>query len=126
MNKRRSRVLLVGEDKLMRDKLKSILAANEFAVAGEATDGKTAIEFCRRVMPDVVCLDVNLPGDGGLETLKALRRHHPAAPVVMINADASLNAVRDAVSHGAAGYIIKPFSEGNVVNTLKRISLRAQ
>lgn len=115
------RILVVDDDTLMREVLKAILRAEGFAVAGEAKEGRGAIVQTARLLPDAVCLDVNMPELSGLETLKILRDKFPDIPVVMVTGDASMTTVREAVSFGAAGYIIKPFNAGRVGDTLRAV-----
>jgi two-component system chemotaxis response regulator CheY len=107
-------VLVVDDDTLMREVLKAILWEEGFEVVGEAKEGQAALSQLGRLSPDVVCLDVNMPGMSGLEVLKAIQTVAPATKVVMVTGDASMGTVREAVSHGAAGYIIKPFKAGRV------------
>ena len=113
------RVLVVDDDMLMREVLKAILRSEGFTVAGEATDGQGGLVLVERLRPDAVCLDVNMPGISGLDTLKILRDKFPEVRVVMITGDASTSTVRDAVSLGAVGYIIKPFNAGRVADALR-------
>lgn len=113
------RVLVVDDDKLMRDLLKAILNNEGFTVVGEARDGEAALAACEKAFPDVVCLDVNMPGMSGIEVLKGIRQQLPQTHVVMVTGDASLATVRNAVSHGASGYIIKPFNARRVGDTLR-------
>lgn len=113
------RVLVVDDDTLMREILKAILRSEGFKVAGEAKDGQSGIEQVERLRPDAVCLDVNMPGISGLDTLKILREKYPQVRVVMITGDASMATVREAVGFGAVGYIIKPFNAGRVADSLK-------
>lgn len=119
MNKQNIRVVVVDDDKLMRDVLKAILRDEGYTVAGEAANGEAALALCDKSRPDVVCLDVNMPGMTGLEVLKALRKKHPDTRVVMITGDASMGTVREAVGLGALCYIIKPFNPGRVADALK-------
>lgn len=119
MNKQNIRVLVVDDDKLMREVLKAILRDEGYTVAGEAGNGEAALALCDKSRPDVVCLDVNMPGMSGLDVLKALRKRCPDTKVVMITGDASMGTVREAVGLGALGYIIKPFNVGRVVDSLK-------
>lgn len=118
-------VLVVDDDTLMREVLKAILRGEGYTVAGEAKDGQTCINQVERLKPDAVCLDVNMPGISGLETLRILREKFPSVRVVMITGDASMTTVRDAVSYGATGYIIKPFNALRVAEAL-RAALRPQ
>jgi len=117
--KDKQRVLVVDDDTLMREVLKAILRSEGFSVAGEARDGQAGIALVERLRPDAVCLDVNMPGISGLDTLKILREKFPDVRVVMITGDASMTTVREAVSFGAVGYIIKPFNAGRVADALK-------
>ncbi|MDP2833418.1 MAG: response regulator [Pseudomonadota bacterium] len=117
--KDKQRVLVVDDDTLMREVLKAILRSEGFAVAGEAKDGQAGLAQVERLRPDAVCLDVNMPGISGLDTLKILRDKFPEVRVVMITGDASMATVREAVSFGAVGYIIKPFNASRVADALK-------
>ena len=116
--KKKRRVLIVDDDMLMREVLKAILRDEGFFVAGEAKDGPTGLTQVERLLPDAVCLDVNMPGISGLDTLKILREKYPGVRVVVITGDATLSTIREAVSFGASGYIIKPFNAGRVADAL--------
>jgi len=118
-DEKKQRVLVVDDDTLMREVLKAILRSEGFAVAGEAMDGRAGIAQVEHRRPDAVCLDVNMPGISGLDTLKILREKFPGVRVVMITGDASMATVREAVSFGAVGYIIKPFNAGRVGDALR-------
>lgn len=109
-----SKVLVVDDDNLMREVLKAILREEGFSVVGEARDGQGALTQLGKLNPDVVCLDVNMPGMSGLDVLKAIQSAAPDTKVIMVTGDASMTTVREAVSYGAAGYIIKPFKAGRV------------
>lgn len=113
-NDKSPNVLVVDDDTLMREVLKALLREDGFTVVGEARDGQGALSQLGKLNPDVVCLDVNMPGMSGLDVLKAMQQAAPDTKVVMITGDASMATVREAVSFGAAGYIIKPFKAGRV------------
>lgn len=113
------RTLVVDDDTLMRELLKAILRDEGYQVIGEAKDGAAAVAACEKNPPDLVCLDVNMPGMSGIDTLRALRGIHDDLCVVMVTGDSSLSTVREAVSYGAAGYIIKPFTHARVADALK-------
>lgn len=116
---RKPRVLVVDDDTLMREVLKAILRAEGFCVIGEAREGQYALGMAGRLKPDVLCLDVNMPGMSGLDVLKEVQQVAPDCKVVMITGDASMATVREAVSYGAAGYIIKPFNQVRVGEALR-------
>ncbi len=119
-----TRVLVVDDDTLMREVLKALLREEGFVVAGEARDGQGALIQIERTRPDLVCLDVNMPGMSGLDVLKIVKSRAKDCRVVMITGDASMTTVREAVGLGAVGYIVKPFKAGRVGAAL-RAALRA-
>lgn len=110
--------VIVDDDANLRALLRVILHAEGWAVTGEAGNGEQAIEQCKALRPDVVCLDVMMPGMSGLEVLNVLHQEVPESRVVMITSDASMNTVREAIGHGAAGYIVKPFNAKRVGDAL--------
>ncbi|MBI5936383.1 MAG: response regulator [Betaproteobacteria bacterium] len=110
--------LLVDDDASIRSLLRVILRSEGWAVVGEAPNGKQAIEQCKALNPDVVCLDMIMPGMSGLEVLEVLHEEVPESRVVMVSSDASMNTVCEALGHGAAGYIVKPFNAKRVGDTL--------
>jgi len=113
------RVLVVDDDTLMRELLKALLRDEGFTVAGEAKDGQSALALVERIRPDLVCLDVNMPGMSGIDVLKAIKARHEFCRVVMITGDASMATVREAVGFGAVGFIVKPFKAGRVGAALR-------
>lgn len=111
-------VLVVDDDTMTRSLLKAILRAEKWNIAGEATNGEQAISQCKGVRPDIICLDVMMPGMSGVDTLKELRKECPETKVIMVTADSSMATVREAVGLGALGYIIKPFNAKRVADAL--------
>ena len=122
-DKRTIKVMVVDDDQFMREVLKGILREEGLVCFGEARDGQSALALLDRGVPDLVCLDVNMPGMSGFDVLKAIQVKSPRTRVMVITGDASIDTVRDAVSHGAVGFIIKPFKTGKVVDAL-RVALR--
>lgn len=114
-----ARVLVVDDDMLMREVLKALLRDEGFALAGEAIDGQSALASLERTRPDIVCLDVNMPGLSGIDVLKKIRSSNPEIRVIMITADSTMGTVREAVGFGAMGYIVKPFKAGRVGASLR-------
>lgn len=111
-------VLVVDDDQLLRDTLKIILRAYDFEVCGEAADGEAALSLCRQHHPDVVLLDINMPGMDGLAALHAIRQECPATRVIMISAEATPERVNEAIASGADGFIVKPFHAGRVLGDI--------
>ena len=119
-SKSNARVLVIDDDDMMRSLLRVILREDGFTVVGEAGNGEEGITLCKDLIPDLICLDVNMPGMSGLEALKLMRSQSPSVRVVMVTADASMATVREAVGHGASGYIVKPFNAKRVTDTLRQ------
>ncbi|MBI5331427.1 MAG: response regulator [Betaproteobacteria bacterium] len=113
------RVLVVDDDNLMRQLLKAILNEEGYQVVGEARDGASALPLVDKLRPELVCLDVNMPGLSGVEVLKLIQERVPGTKVVMITGDSSMTTVREVVSYGALGYIIKPFNQARVASAIK-------
>jgi len=102
------RVLIVEDHGLVRAGLRAILDGRPgIAVVGEAADGATALELVGAVRPDVVLLDITMPGLGGLQVLRHLTEQRPAPRVLMLSVHDGDEYVRQSLRLGAAGYLLK-------------------
>ena len=100
------RVLLVDDHRGILERVSEILA-DDFHVAGIATDGTQALDVARRVNPDVIVLDINMPGLGGFETLRALEQDGARAPIIFMSTVGGREHVAEAFRRGGRGYIDK-------------------
>ncbi len=121
MYAKRSRILIVDDNDMMRTLLRGILRAEEFDVVGEARNGSAAVDMCERLKPDIVCLDVMMPEMDGLAALRSIKAAQADIDVVMITANASPDNVKEAMDNGASGFIVKPFNAARVLDTLARV-----
>lgn len=119
MKKNKPSVLIVDDDAVMRFILKGILRDADYEIAGEASSGEAALVACRQFCPDVVLLDIEMPGMNGMEVLHDIRKGFPTIKVIMISASVTQDRVQDAVASGAAGFIVKPFKAGRVLDDIK-------
>ena len=110
-------VLIVDDDESTREMLVMALTEEGYRT-GEAGDGREAIRFLTDQRPDLVLLDVRMPGMTGPELLSLLRRQHPGLPVVLTSADPRL--VHDATHEGAVDVLIKPFDLDQLTDTVAR------
>jgi DNA-binding NarL/FixJ family response regulator len=102
------RLLLADDHAVMRSGLANMLNVNPaFRVVGEADDGAKALELFRRLKPDVVLLDVTMPGLDGIETLRQLRAEHPGARVLMLSSSETEEDIVQSFHAGASGYVTK-------------------
>jgi DNA-binding NarL/FixJ family response regulator len=102
-----TRVLIVDDHPLTRAALTGLLEQNGFKVVAEAEDGGDAIEHARQLQPDLVLLDLLMPGVGGLEALPRLRAAAPDCEVVVLTASGCDDSLLSAIRGGAAGYLLK-------------------
>jgi DNA-binding NarL/FixJ family response regulator len=102
------RVLLVDDHRLVRAGLQSLLeACEDIEVVGSAADGREALDLVGRVEPDVVLMDLSMPGMGGVEATRRLLDAHPGVQVVVLTSFSDQEQVLDAVDAGAVGYLLK-------------------
>jgi two-component system chemotaxis response regulator CheY len=113
MNKR---ILIVDDSFYMRTMLKNMLTDAGYDVVGEAANGAQALEMAMATTPDLITLDVILPDNTGLDVLKGIRQQQPDAKVVMCSAVGQETIVNEAIENGALAYIVKPFSEEQVLD----------
>jgi len=102
-----ARILIVDDHPLTREALSSLLGAHGFDVCGSASDGAQAIVEAARLRPDVVLLDLSMPGLDGLSALPRLREAAPDTEVVVLTASGTEENLLAAIRAGAAGYLLK-------------------
>jgi len=119
---RQIRVLLIEDHFLARVALQSVLAGHsQISVVGEASDGEQGIELYRALRPDVVVLDLRLPGTSGFEVIATLRKGpHPARIVVLSNYRGSEDIYR-ALRSGAKAYLTKDASGEELINAIQSV-----
>lgn len=116
-------VLLVDDHKIMRDGIKAILSrSEEFRVVGEAENGTDAVQFCRRLRPQVVLMDIGLPGLNGVETTQEILRFHPECKIVVLSMYDDENSVMGAIRAGARAFILKRASDMDLLDALRMVA----
>jgi DNA-binding NarL/FixJ family response regulator len=116
-------VLLVDDHKIMRDGIKAILGrANDFRVVGEAETGTDAVQFVKTHKPDMVLMDIGLPGLNGVETTSEILRHHPECRVAILSMYDDEHSVVSAVRAGARAFILKRASDTDLLDALRIVS----
>ncbi len=115
------RVLLVDDHTLFRSGIKSLLQRNEdFEVVGEAGDGLDGIKRARSLNPDVVLLDLHMPGVSGLEAVKVITEEIPKVRVLMLTVSEDAQDLMDALRAGASGYLLKNIETDMLVDAIRR------
>lgn len=101
------RVVLADDHPFYRQGLADLLTRSGIEVVGEAADGQSAIELAQETAPDVVVMDLNMPGISGAEATSRLTERNPAARVLVLSVSAEEVDVTDAILAGAMGYVLK-------------------
>lgn len=109
-------ILLVDDHPLMRRGMRQLLELQEdFHVIGEASNGEEALQSVPDLQPDLILLDNNMPQMNGIETLKRLRQNGYRGTVLMFTVSDAENEVRDAMRHGADGYLLKDMDPDQLI-----------
>jgi len=117
------RVLLVDDHELLRAGLRSRLEGeNGIAVVGEADSAERAVIMARALQPDLILLDLLLPRKSGLDAIPELAEVAPEASVLVVSSQAAPTSVRQALSAGAAGYLPKRSSDGELVTAIRIVA----
>ena len=117
----RIRVLLVDDHTLFRSGVRSLLQRNEdFEVVGEAGDGLEGIKRTRSLRPDVVLLDLHMPGISGLEAVKVIAEEMPEVHVLMLTVSEDAQDLMEALRAGACGYLLKNIETDMLVDALRK------
>jgi len=119
----RVQVLIADDHPVVRQGLKQMLGAEaDLAVAGEASNGHEAIELCERVAWDVAVVDYNMPGRGGVDLVKELRRRYPNRPVLVLSMYPEDQYALRALKAGASGYLTKESATEELVNAIRKVA----
>lgn len=118
-NGRRIRLLLVDDHPVVREGLRSCLAAHpDLHIVGEAASGEEALLKATRLKPDVVLMDINLPGISGLEATGQLRQLMPLVKVLVLTVQEGREYMAQVARHGAHGYILKDTSPDELARAI--------
>lgn len=117
------RILIVDDHDLLREGIRALLEQDPlFQVVGETGDGQEAIRLVRRLRPDVVLMDVNLPGGiGGLEATEAIVADCPEAKVVILTQYENREYIKRAIRIGARGYLLKSSVSAQLKDAIKTV-----
>jgi two-component system, response regulator PdtaR len=117
------RVVVAEDEALIRLDLVEMLREEGYDVVGEAGDGEEAIRLARELRPDLIMMDIKMPGTDGLEAARTIAGER-LAPVVMLTAFSQRELVESARDAGAMAYLVKPFSKTDVVPAIELAASR--
>ena len=113
-------VLIVDDLAFIKIVLRDIIEKAGFRVVGEASNGEQAISLYQDTRPDVVLMDITMPGMDGLTALEKIREIDPAARVIICSALGQQRLIVQAIQLGAKDFIVKPFQPQRVISALKK------
>jgi two-component system response regulator NreC len=118
-----TRVVVVDDHAVVRSGIKLLLDSHEdIEVVGEAGNAKDAVFRVREQKPDVILLDLVMPGEGGIEVLPKLLKEAPDAKVLVLSMQDDPSYVREAFAAGASGYVLKEAADEEVVTAIREIA----
>ena len=116
------RILIVDDHEVVRLGLRSLLSNQaNFVVADEAASAKEAVEKAVQHRPDVVVMDIRMPGENGIEACREIKMHLPNTEVLMLTSYAEDEMLFDAISAGAAGYVLKQGGGDELIRAIQRV-----
>ena len=117
------KVMIVDDHNLVREGLKAVFSqGDEIEVIGEAGSGEEAIEMVDKVKPDVILMDISMPGMNGIQATKLIRDKHPDAKIVILTMLDQEGYVYEAIKAGATGYMLKSTSSDELVNAIQTVN----
>jgi DNA-binding NarL/FixJ family response regulator len=117
------RIVIADDHAILREGIRALIApATDMEVVGEAGDGQAAIDACRRLQPDVVLMDIAMPGLGGLEATLVIRRELPKTRILILTQYADPEYVGRFLKAGVAGYVLKKSAGSELLSAIRGAS----
>ncbi len=117
------RILIVEPQLLLSQGLAALLnAEDDFRIVAQAGDGQQAVHLAAEHVPDMLIIDLHLPGLSGIETISTLKRRQPHLQVLVLTHAKSENEVREALTVGVAGYVLKDSSFEDLLHALRSVA----
>lgn len=116
------RLAIVDDHRLARDGLKDILADElDIEVVGEAADGWEALDLCSHLRPDLLLMDVRMPGMDGLTATRRIKQRYPEISVLVFTMHENPDHLIEALRAGAAGYVLKDSSQADIISAVRKV-----
>lgn len=114
------RIMLADDHAILRQALRALLEQeDDMEVVAEAGDGETALKLVRQRLPDVVVMDVSMPGLDGVETTHQLLKRHPAIKVLALSTHLNQPVIQQMLDAGATGYVVKSSAGGELLQGIR-------
>lgn len=115
------RIMVVDDSRMIGMQMRNLLEDTEYEVAAYCRDGEEAIAQYGEVKPDLVTMDIIMPGMDGLETAQAILEEHPEAKIIMVSSLAYDDTFEEAEAIGAKGFIDKPFEKEQLLEVFQQV-----
>lgn len=116
-------ILLADDHTILRQGLRALLEnENDFFIVGEAEDGLEAVQLAERESPDVMVIDLMMPGLNGLEVTRQVRHTHPCTSIIILSMHAKEAYVLEALKNGASGYVLKDSRASDLIQAVKEVT----
>ncbi len=117
------RVLIADDHAIVRDGVRALLALSEdITVVGEAANGQQAVELARALRPDVILMDIAMPGLGGLEATIEIRKDNPEAKILVLTQYEDREYIRRFLKAGVSGYVLKKAAGSELTTAIRAVS----
>lgn len=114
-------ILIVDDAAFMRMMLTDILVEKGYKIVGEAENGEEAIRLYNELKPDLVTMDIVMPGISGIDSVRHILNENPEAKIIMISALGQKKLLSEAIAAGAKGFVVKPFMPDKVIEEVEKI-----
>jgi two-component system response regulator DegU len=123
MNDKAIQVIIVDDHPLVREGLRKVLEFEEgIEVIDEAGDGQGAINLARRLKPQIVLMDINMPGTNGIEATKIIKRELPNTGIIALTIHEEEEYIIELVRAGVSGYVLKDIAPAKLVETIREVA----
>lgn len=119
------RIMIVDDSRVVELQMKKMLEDTDYEVVSYCPDGETAIAQYGEILPDLVTMDIIMPGMDGLETARAIMEEHPDAKIIMVSSLAYDDTIEEAESIGTKTFIYKPFEKEQLLSALDEVLNKA-
>ena len=113
------RIMIVDDSRVIYAEMKRMLDGSDFEIAAYCKNGEEALEQYEQAAPDLVTMDIVMPGMDGLETCEELKKKWPEANIFMVSSMAYEDIIDQAVALGAKGFLFKPFTQESLLEGLR-------
>jgi len=114
------KLLLVDDNRLMLEGLQNLLEAHHIDVVGTSADGAASVDLAQRLNPDVILMDIRMPGCDGLTATRMIKKQMPDAKIIMLTTSVDDKDLFEAIKSGACGYLLKSMDSDQLVEALEQ------